>query len=180
MHSRARSVRVNFSGDPNASDRPVVRLLVIASLAVLPCHLLSAQLPSIGTTLAGQEIPLGGFSGLAFEGINPVTGRYKFVAHTDRGPNAEPTGILRPFLLPQFAPEVVRFELDRNTGALTLTERIQLKDTNGELLTGRVFDLIPASLVLLALVLLLVWTPSAALKWAWRFTPPAATKGPLI
>jgi hypothetical protein len=80
-----------------------------------------AQLPAIGTTLAGQEIPLGGFSGLAFEGIDPVTGRYKFAAHTDRGPNAEPTGILRPFLLPQFAPEVVRFELDRQTGKLTLT-----------------------------------------------------------
>jgi hypothetical protein len=95
-----------------------------------------AQLPSIGTTLAGQEIPLGGFSGLAFEGIDPVTGHYKFAAHTDRGPNAEPTGILRPFLLPQFTPEVVRFELDRQTGALTLTERIQLKDATGELLTG--------------------------------------------
>jgi hypothetical protein len=95
-----------------------------------------AQLPAIGTTLAGQEIPLGGFSGLAFAGIDPVTGRYKFAAHTDRGPNAEPTGILRPFLLPQFAPEVVRFELDRQTGALTLTERIQLKDATGELLTG--------------------------------------------
>ena len=95
-----------------------------------------AQLPSIGTTLAGQEIPLGGFSGLAFEGIDPVTGRYKFAAHTDRGPNAEPTGILRPFLLPQFAPEVVRFELDRATGALTLTQRIPLKDSNGNLLTG--------------------------------------------
>jgi len=95
-----------------------------------------AQLPSIGTTLAGQEITLGGFSGLAFEGIDPVRGRYKFAAHTDRGPNAEPAGILRPFLLPQFAPEVVRFELDRQTGALTLTERIQLKDAVGNLLTG--------------------------------------------
>jgi len=95
-----------------------------------------ADVPSIGTTLAGQEIPLGGFSGLAFEGIDPVTGRYKFAAHTDRGPNAEPTGILRPFLLPQFTPEVVRFELDRQTGALTLTQRIQLKDANGDLLTG--------------------------------------------
>lgn len=28
----------------------------------------------------------------AFEGIDPITGRYRFVAHTDRGPNAEPTG----------------------------------------------------------------------------------------
>ena len=55
MHSRARSVRVNFSSDPNASDRPVVRLLVIASLAVLPCHLLSAQLPSIEAKTKGLE-----------------------------------------------------------------------------------------------------------------------------
>jgi hypothetical protein len=95
-----------------------------------------AQLPSIGTTLGGQEITLGGFSGLAFEGIDPVTGRYKFAAHTDRGPNAEPTGILRPFLLPQFTPEVVRFELDRATGQLTLTQRLPLKDSNGNPLTG--------------------------------------------
>jgi hypothetical protein len=96
-----------------------------------------AQLPSIGTTLAGQEIALGGFSGLAFEGIDPVTGRYKFATHTDRGPTAEPTGILRPFLLPQFAPEVVRFELDRATGQLTLTQRIPLKDAAGHPLSGR-------------------------------------------
>jgi hypothetical protein len=96
-----------------------------------------AQLPSIGTTLAGQEIALGGFSGLAFEGIDPVTGRYKFATHTDRGPNAEPTGILRPFLLPDFAPEVVRFELDRATGQLTLTQRIPLKDAAGNPLSGR-------------------------------------------
>jgi hypothetical protein len=95
-----------------------------------------ASVPSIGTTLAGQPIPLGGFSGLAFEGIAPTTGNLKFAAHTDRGPNAEPTGINRPFLLPQFAPEVVRFELDRKTGKLTLTQRIQLKDSTGNLLTG--------------------------------------------
>lgn len=95
-----------------------------------------ADVPSIGTTLAGQEIPLGGFSGLAFEGIDPTTGNLKFAAHTDRGPNAEPTGINRPFLLPQFAPEVVRFELDRKTGKLTFTQRIQLKDSTGNLLTG--------------------------------------------
>lgn len=100
-------------------------------------HFDPAQLPPIGTTLAGQEIALGGFSGLAFEGIDPVTGRYKFVAHTDRGPNAEATGILRPFLLPQFAPEVVRFELDRATGQLTLTQRIPLKDAAGNPLSGR-------------------------------------------
>jgi len=95
----------------------------------------SDKLPSIGTTLAGQSIPLGGFSGLAFEGYTNA-GHYKFVAHTDRGPNAEPTGIFRPFLLPDFAPEVVRFELNPKSGALTLTQRIQLRDADGNLLTG--------------------------------------------
>ncbi len=97
-----------------------------------------ADVPSIGTTLAGQEIPLGGFSGLAFEGIDPATGNLKFAAHTDRGPNAEPDPVTgrRPFLLPDFAPEVVRLNLDRKAGKLTLTQRIQLKDSAGNLLTG--------------------------------------------
>jgi hypothetical protein len=62
-----------------------------------------AEMPSIGETAAGQKLFLGGFSGLHFEGIDPKTGRYKFITHTDRGPNAEPTGIERPFLLPNFA-----------------------------------------------------------------------------
>lgn len=95
-----------------------------------------ASLPSIGTTAAGQSIALGGFSGLHFEGINPANGRLKFVTHTDRGPNAEPTGLLRPFLLPDFAPELVRFELDRASGVLSLTQRIPLKRAPGDPLTG--------------------------------------------
>jgi hypothetical protein len=94
-------------------------------------------LPVIGTTLAGQSIRLGGFSGLHFEGIDPVTGRYRFLTHTDRGPNAEPVGIRRPFLLPDFAPEVVRFELDRARGALVLTQRIPLQRAPGQPLSGR-------------------------------------------
>jgi len=95
-----------------------------------------AILPSIGTTVAGQSIALGGFSGLAFEGIDPVSGRYKFITHTDRGPNGEPTGILRPFLLPDFAPEVVRFELDRDSGVIAITQRIALQRAPGVPLTG--------------------------------------------
>jgi hypothetical protein len=91
-----------------------------------------ATMPSIGTTAAGQTLFLGGFSGLWFEGIDPGTGRYKFITHTDRGPNAEPTGIDRPFLLPNFTPEIVRFELDRKSGALRVTERIQLKRDDQE------------------------------------------------
>lgn len=93
-------------------------------------------MPSIGATAAGQQLLLGGFSGLHFERIDPVTGHYKFITHTDRGPNAEPTGINRPFLLPEFSPEIVRFELNRDTGVLTLTERIPLQRAPGVPLTG--------------------------------------------
>ena len=95
-----------------------------------------ATMPSIGATAAGQELFLGGFSGLWFEGIDPESGRYKFITHTDRGPNAEPTGINRPFLLPEFTPEIVRFELDRASRELRLTQRIPLQRAPGEPLTG--------------------------------------------
>jgi hypothetical protein len=95
-----------------------------------------AGMPAIGTTIGGQTIKLGGFSGLAFEGINPVNGRYKFITHTDRGPNGEPTGVNRPFLLPGFTPEIVRFELDRASGSLALTQRIPLQRAPGVPLTG--------------------------------------------
>jgi hypothetical protein len=97
-----------------------------------------AALPVIGTTVGNQAIKLGGFSGLAFEGIDEVTGNYKFITNTDRGPNGEPTGVIRPFLLPDFSPEVVRFELNRDTGALTITQRIALKRSDGTTpITGR-------------------------------------------
>ncbi len=95
-----------------------------------------AKMPSIGTTLAGQTITLGGISGLHFEGINPTTGHYKFVANTDRGPNAEPNGVRRPFLLPGFAPEIVRFEFNPQDQELTLTQRIALQSAPGVPLTG--------------------------------------------
>jgi hypothetical protein len=81
------------------------------------CEFGSDTMPSIGATAAGQQLFLGGFSGLHFEGVDSKTGRYKFITHTDRGPNAEPDGINRPFLLPQFAPEIIRFERDRKTDA---------------------------------------------------------------
>ena len=78
------------------------------------------NLPSIGRTAAGQPLTLGGFSGLAYEGTTR-DGKLKFVTHTDRGPNGEPTGIFRPFLLPQFTPRIVRFTLDPSSGRFELT-----------------------------------------------------------
>ena len=94
------------------------------------------NLPTLGNTIGGQEIKLGGFSGLHFEGRTPA-GKLKFVTNTDRGPNGEPANGQRSFLLPDFAPEIVRFELDPSTGQLAITQRIQLKRADGSLLTGR-------------------------------------------
>ena len=66
------------------------------------------DLPLLGTTESGQEILLGGFSGLHFEGVDAATGRLKFITHPDRSPNAEPKNVDgdgindRPFPLPDF------------------------------------------------------------------------------
>jgi hypothetical protein len=95
------------------------------------------QLPVIGTTAAGQPLRLGGFSGLYYEGVTD-DGDLKFIATTDRGPNGEPdpvTGV-RPFLLPQFTPRLVRFTLDPANGRLRLTQQILLRDAQGRPLSG--------------------------------------------
>ncbi len=91
--------------------------------------------PSIGATAAGQRLTLGGFSGLAFEGVTG-DGKLKFITHTDRGPNGEPVGVRRPFLLPQFNPHLVRITLDPANGKFELVEQIPLRAPNGRLLTG--------------------------------------------
>ena len=93
------------------------------------------NLPGIGATAAGQALSLGGFSGLFFEGRTD-NGKLKFVTHTDRGPNGEPIGDRRPFLLPDFAPQLVRLQLDPTTGELSVTEQITLRRQDGSPLTG--------------------------------------------
>lgn len=93
------------------------------------------NLPPLGTTAGGQEIKLGGFSGLFFEG-KAANGNLKFITHTDRGPNAEPTGGNRPFPLPDFQPRLIRFELNQQTGELSITEQIGLNREDGTPLTG--------------------------------------------
>ena len=88
------------------------------------------NLPKLGTTTKGQDIFLGGFSGLYFQGI-AVNGNLQFVTHTDRGPNGDPTGANRPFYLPDFQPEIVSFELNRQTGAIAITKRTGLFEKDG-------------------------------------------------
>ncbi|MEX0270037.1 choice-of-anchor I family protein [Leptolyngbyaceae cyanobacterium UHCC 1019] len=104
------------------------------------------DLPVLGTTatvnpnnpsqtVAGQDIRLGGFSGLAFEGV-AANGNLKFITHTDRGPNGEPTRSERPFALPNFQPQLVRFELNRTSGEIAIIEQIGLTRPDGTSLTG--------------------------------------------
>ncbi|MEH2447903.1 MAG: phytase [Nostoc sp.] len=88
------------------------------------------DLPKLGTTSKGQDISLGGFSGLYFQGF-AANGNLKFVTNTDRGPNGESNGSNRPFFLPNFQPEVVSFELNRSTGEINITNRTGLFRQDG-------------------------------------------------
>ncbi|MBG1268537.1 phytase [Nostoc sp. WHI] len=88
------------------------------------------NLPKLGTTSENQDIFLGGFSGLYFQGF-AANGNLKFVTHTDRGPNGEPVGANRPFFLPDFQPEIVSFELNRTTGEIGITKRTGLFRQDG-------------------------------------------------
>ncbi len=101
-----------------------------------------SDLPVLGTTTAGQEILLGGFSGLFYEGVNPANGRLIFTTHPDRGPNAEPVDVdgdgieERPFPLPDFQTRLVRLEVDLQSGAAFVTDEILLQRANGMPITG--------------------------------------------
>ena len=95
------------------------------------------DLPILGTTEGGQEILLGGLSGLFYEGKDPATGKLKFVTIPDRGPNGDPTDVdgdgenERPFALPDFQAQIIRFELDPTTGDIDLKDPIFLTRDGG-------------------------------------------------
>ncbi len=89
----------------------------------------------LGTTPTGQEILLGGLSGLFFE--KEADGKLHFIATPDRGPNGEPTDTdgdgfnERPFPLPDYQARLIRFTLDRGTGEITITNKIFLTREDG-------------------------------------------------
>ena len=89
------------------------------------------DIPVLGTTVAGQEIHLGGFSGLHFEGINPDNGNLMFITHPDRGPNADTLNGLRPFPLPDYQAQFVKFEVSPEGGPAEITEIIPLTAEDG-------------------------------------------------
>jgi glycerophosphoryl diester phosphodiesterase len=131
--------------DNNFSDRQFTQILAIGAdlTSTTPPKQPAPQLttydfptlPKIGTTSDGQDIALGGFSGLSFRGT-AANGNLQFVANTDRGPNGDSSGANRPFALPNFQPEIVNFEFNRRTGQIAITERLGLKGSDGKPLTG--------------------------------------------
>jgi len=92
------------------------------------------ELPSIGVTSAGQELRLGGFSGLSYLGSDREV--HRFVTLTDRGPNAEAVEGFRPFALPEFQPQLVWLEINTLTGRYKITQRRILRGPLGEPLNG--------------------------------------------
>jgi hypothetical protein len=90
--------------------------------------------PFVGTTLSGQNIKLGGFSGLHF--IEAKEDALMFQTVTDRGPSGEGSGIDRPFLLPEFSPTIVFLKADIATKELSVVAEIKLKNKDGTPLTG--------------------------------------------
>jgi 3-phytase len=99
-----------------------------------------SDVPVIGVTSSGQEMRLGGFSGLRFLG-RTAGGLLRFVTHTDRGPNADErislSGKVRPFGLPDFQPRLVFFEVDVKLRKILLVRQVPLRQKTGRPVTGR-------------------------------------------
>ncbi|MBY0413382.1 MAG: esterase-like activity of phytase family protein [Bdellovibrionales bacterium] len=90
--------------------------------------------PIVGTTVSGQTIKLGGFSGLQY--ANEKEDAYFFHTVTDRGPNSEPSGTDRAFLLPEYSPTVVILKADLTNMELSVSAEFKLKKKEGTPLTG--------------------------------------------
>ncbi|EIJ44135.1 NAD pyrophosphatase/5''-nucleotidase NadN [Beggiatoa alba B18LD] len=94
-------------------------------------------MPDLHTNAMGETVKLGGFSGLHFEGIDSTTGNYKFVTIPDRGPDAglvdvDGDGVEeRIFTIPTYQVRVVRFEVNPQTGVVTLTQQTPLTRQDG-------------------------------------------------
>lgn len=97
-------------------------------------HLILPIAPIIGTTTSGQQVSLGGFSGLVFK--EEKSGELVFQTHTDRGPIGTTVVKDRPFLLPDFSPEIVTIKTNFKNNAFEISDELKLKKKNGQPLTG--------------------------------------------
>jgi 3-phytase len=104
-------------------------LILVSSI-----HLILPVSPEVGTTSSGQKISLGGFSGLVFK--EEKDGELIFQTHTDRGPNGYNIEKDRPFLLPDFTPEIVTIKTHLKDKTFEVSDELKLKKKNGQFLTG--------------------------------------------
>lgn len=101
------------------------------------------DLPSLGTTPSGQEILLGGLSGLWYEGTDPDSGNLIFYTIPDRGPNPDTLDVdgdgikERPFALPDYQARIVKLEVTPDLTSVTIADQIFLTQGEGMPITGR-------------------------------------------
>lgn len=92
---------------------------------------LSDELPLLGKTAAGQEIKLGGFSGLWYDGTT-ADGQLRFLTIPDRGPNPATSDLNgdgkddRPFALPHYQARIVEVVVDPATGESEIGTQLPL------------------------------------------------------
>ena len=113
-------------------------------LPVLEQYDLAARsLPVLGISTADDSTPilLGGMSGLWFEQSESTDDLWVFYAVPDRGPNGDSfkdaDGVTnRQFLLPNYQARIVRLELDRARGKLSVSDQIMLTRGDGTPILG--------------------------------------------
>jgi len=92
------------------------------------------QSPSLGKTYSGQDVYLGGFSGLSY--VGEENGEMNFLTITDRGPNGYMIKEDRPFLIPDFSPQIVSFKTNKETKKIEVKHQLKLKKMNNQPLSG--------------------------------------------
>ncbi len=90
--------------------------------------------PILGKTFAGQEVNLGGLSGLEFKKVE--NGEFEFLAITDRGPNGWQVEEERPFLMPDYSPQVITIKTNHTNKKIEIISQLKLKKMNSQPLTG--------------------------------------------
>lgn len=95
----------------------------------------------IGTTKAGQKVPLGGLSALQFKKFEGS--KYYFYTITDRGPNAEIIENLegvgrnaRPFLLPEYSPLLIEISTSGDKASFKVEKHVSFNIKKNLPLTG--------------------------------------------
>jgi len=131
--------------EPNENFATVVDVLPLGfkdhskGLPTLEQFELSDELLAANPLLTPEgpsEVPLGGLSGLFFEGV-AENGNLQFITHPDIGPstsedtNNDGNDDVTTYQLPDHQPTLYRFELNQETGEISFTETIALNRPDG-------------------------------------------------